>query len=214
MIVHHKKAVFRLLQNINSQTICRSMCQKIIGTDESSEQRKRVTLKTKERLKTSAIPPIYTKTGDKGNSSLFTGERRTKTDDVFEALGTIDELSSHIGLALALGSKDPTLSYLEELQRIQCILQDIGSVVATPNSSARKSHQDKVTFSNRHTSELENWIDEYSKVLPPLQNFILPGGSVTSATLHVARTICRRAERRVIPLVQAGEIDNEALIYL
>ena len=129
-----------------------------------------------------------------------------------EALGTIDELSSYIGLALAQESKD--LSYLEELQRIQCILQDIGSVVATPNSSARKSHQDKVTFSNRHTSELENWIDEYSKVLPPLQNFILPGGSVTSATLHVARTICRRAERRVIPLVQAGEIDNEALIYL
>jgi cob(I)alamin adenosyltransferase len=57
-------------------------------------------------------------------------------------------------------------------------------------------------------------IAKYSKVLPPLQNFILPGGSVTSATLHVARTICRRAERRVIPLVQAGEIDNEALIYL
>ena len=194
--------------------MCRSMCQKIIGTDDTSEQRKRVTLKTKERPKNSVIPPIYTKTGDKGNSSLFTGERRTKTDDVFEALGTIDELSSHIGLALALGSKDPTLSYLEELQRIQCILQDIGSVVATPNSSARKSHQDKVTFSNRHTSELEQWIDEYSKVLPPLQNFILPGGSVTSATLHVARTICRRAERRVIPLVQAEEIDNEALIYL
>ena len=150
--------------------------------------------------------------GDKGSSALFTGERRSKSDDVFEALGTIDELSSHIGLAMATANQSKP--YLEELQRIQCILQDIGSVVATPNSSARQTHRDKVTFSNRHTNELEEWIDEYSKVLPPLANFILPGGSETSSNLHIARTVCRRAERRVTPLVKEDEIDPEALKYL
>ena len=151
--------------------------------------------------------------GDKGSSALFTGERRSKSDEVFEALGTIDELSSHIGLAMAT-TANQTTPFLEELQRIQCILQDIGSVVATPYSSARQTHRDKVTFSKRHTDELEEWIDEYSKVLPPLANFILPGGSATSSNLHIARTVCRRAERRVTPLVNTDEIDPEALKYL
>lgn len=191
-----------------SPILARSMCQQI--TDLELNVRKKVTLKTKDR--SSSFPKIYTKTGDKGSSALFTGERRSKSDDVFEALGTIDELSSHIGLAMA--SANPSKPYLEELQRIQCILQDIGSVVATPNSSARASHREKVTFSSRHTNELEEWIDQYSKQLPPLTNFILPGGSMTSANLHVARTVCRRAERRVTPLVEKEEIDSEAFRYL
>lgn len=174
------------------------------------EQKKKVTLKTKDR--SVIMPKIYTKTGDNGRSSLFTGERRPKSDEIFEALGSVDELSSNIGLAMATANNHH--SYLEQLERIQCILQDVGALVATPSSSARKSHLDRVAFNSRHTVELEEWIDEYTKELPPLENFILPGGSLTSASLHVARTVCRRAERRVAPLVEKDEIDREALKYL
>ena len=71
-----------------------------------------------------------------------------------------------------------------------------------------------VEFNDRHTNDLEEWIDEYTKVLPPLESFILPGGSITSANLHVARSVCRRAERRLQPLVSDNEIDIEAMKYI
>lgn len=185
----------------------RSYCQNIDSEDGKSK--KKITLRTKER---STAPKIYTKTGDSGRSSLFTGERRPKSDAFFEALGTIDELTSNIGLAMA--HANPKFPYNDQLQRIQCILQDIGSLVATPHSSARKAHRDKIMFSSRHTNELEEWIDDYTKELPPLENFILPGGSATSSNLHVARAVCRRAERKVLPLVDQEEVDPEALKYL
>merc|ERR1712141_134097 len=80
---------------------------------------------------------------------------------------------------------------------------------------ARKSHLDKIpTLNNRHTTGLEEWIDDYSNKLPPLENFILPGGGKTSATLHVARSVCRRAERSVQPLVDMDEVNVEVLTYL
>ena len=95
------------------------------------------------------------------------------------------------------------------------LFSDVGSCLATPNSSARKSHIDKVpSLSSRHTAELEEWIDEYTKNLPPLENFILPGGGKTSASLHIARAVCRRAERSVQPLVDMGEVDSEVLGYI
>ena len=175
----------------------------------SEDPKKKVTLKTKDR---SSLPKIYTKTGDGGKSSLFTGERRSKSDIIFEALGTIDELSSHLGLVIA--TADPDFAYLDQLQRIQCILQDIGSLVATPNSSARAAHKERVVFNDRHTNDLEEWIDEYTKVLPPLESFILPGGSLASSNLHVARSVCRRAERRLEPLVAEKEIEIEAMKYM
>jgi len=156
---------------------------------------------------------IYTKTGDKGTSSLFTGERRPKSDGVFEALGATDELSSNIGMAIAL-SEEKNHPYVSQLQRIQCILQDIGSSVATPASSARESHIQKVGFSGRHTEELEVWIDEFTEELPALTNFILPGGGAISSQIHICRAVCRRAERRISPLVESKECDAETLKYV
>ena len=159
------------------------------------------------------IPKIYTKTGDGGNSSLYTGERRHKTDKVFQALGDVDELSCQIGLAreMALMSSIEH-PFVEQLVRVQCILQDINSVVATPASSTRDSHKANVGVSERHA--VEEWIDEYTESLPPLENFILPGGGVVAAQIHVVRTTCRRAERRVVGLVGEGEYEAEAGRYL
>lgn len=195
------------------------------ATAESSSKGEKKPLRVKV-----AYPRIYTRTGDKGMSSLFTGERRKKSDDVFEALGTTDELSSHIGVAremalLAEGDHPgERTAYADQLQRVQCLLQDVGAFLATPKNSADPDGVDRASkaskelrsqrFSRRHVDELEEWIDELSSRLPPLDNFILPGGGVTSATLHVARGVCRRAERRIVPLVDSGHVEPEVLKYV
>jgi len=161
------------------------------------------------------LPKIYTKTGDKGRSSLYTGERRAKDDRIFSALGAIDELSCQVGLARELGrSKSLDTGIIDQLERVQCLLQDIGSCVATPMSSARPAHLKRTGFNSQHTIELEGWIDDYTSNLPPLENFILPGGGVVAATVHVARAVCRRAEREVTPLVSEEECEAEVGRYL
>lgn len=161
-------------------------------------------------------PKIYTRTGDKGRSSLYTGERRAKSDRVFAALGAVDELSCQLGLAkeLATAGQAAEQDWTEQLVRVQCILQDIGSCVATPASSAREAHLAAVGLTDRHSKELEEWIDAYTETLPPLENFILPGGGVLAAQLHLARAAARRAEREVVPLVEEGECVPEAGRYL
>ncbi|CAB4061406.1 MMAB [Lepeophtheirus salmonis] len=194
----------RLLRS--SPLLCRALPIRSYSTPVEEPQ-------TTKNRKSSKYPRIYTRTGDKGTSSLYTGERREKSDVVFEALGTTDELSSHIGLAYAYAAENGH-PYLDNLERIQCLLQDIGSTIATPKSSARDTHLKKTEFNPEHTQELEEWIDEYSKNLPPLKNFILPGGGKTSASLHIARSVCRRSERRVTPLVLEGQMEGEALKYL
>ncbi|XP_016143860.1 cob(I)yrinic acid a,c-diamide adenosyltransferase, mitochondrial-like isoform X1 [Sinocyclocheilus grahami] len=159
------------------------------------------------------IPKIYTKTGDKGFSSTFTGERRPKEDHIFDALGTTDELSSAIGLAREF-CIDRGQSFTDQLEKIQCVLQDVGSNIATPRSSARDSHIKKTKFSSQAVIELERWIDSFTEELPPLTNFILPSGGKSSAALHVARAACRRAERCVAAVVRSGETDPEVAKYL
>ncbi|XP_004636409.1 cob(I)yrinic acid a,c-diamide adenosyltransferase, mitochondrial [Octodon degus] len=163
--------------------------------------------------KTHKIPKIYTKTGDKGFSSTFTGERRPKDDQVFEALGTTDELSSAIGFAMELVTEKGH-AFAEELQKIQCTLQDVGAALATPQSSAREAHLKHTAFEAGPILELEQWIDSYSRQLPPLTAFILPSGGKSSSALHFCRAVCRRAERRVVPLVQMGETDANVAKFL
>ncbi|NXJ82182.1 MMAB protein, partial [Trogon melanurus] len=149
----------------------------------------------------------------KGFSSTFTGERRPKGDRIFEALGATDELSSAIGLAGEFGSEKGH-AFVEQLHKVQCMLQDVGSNIATPLSSAREAHLKRTSFSEKPVLELEQWIDSYSEQLPPLRAFILPSGGKSSAALHFSRAVCRRAERCVVPLVQAGEADPNVAKYL
>ncbi|XP_036952960.1 corrinoid adenosyltransferase [Acanthopagrus latus] len=159
------------------------------------------------------IPKIYTKTGDKGFSSTFTGERRPKEDHIFEALGNTDELSSAIGLAREF-CVDKGHTFTDQLDKIQCILQDVGSNIATPRSSARESHTKRTKFTAAPIADLETWIDKFTAELPPLTNFILPSGGKSSAALHLARTVCRRAERSVAPIVRSGEADPDVAKFL
>ncbi|GET89080.1 hypothetical protein, conserved [Leishmania tarentolae] len=162
---------------------------------------------------------VYTKTGDNGTSALFTGERRRKADAVFEALGAIDELSSHVGLARAMlrstaerREHDETMMIM--LAEIQQELLNAGTVVATPTakhleegtSQQMTEMMECYRFAEK-TEELAKNIDIIDSRLAPLRVFILPGGgNVVSAQLHVCRTTCRRAERRMVRL---GELYGE-----
>ena len=156
---------------------------------------------------------IYTKTGDKGTTSLFTGERRPKNDPIFEALGTNDELSSALGLAREFCIDANNSRILSKLEEIQCILQDIGSHIATPLSSSSDKHKSRTEFTGS-IEDLENWIDAYTEELPPLRNFILPSGGKSSASLHVARSTCRRLERSMLPILERGDIHNDVYKYV
>jgi ATP:cob(I)alamin adenosyltransferase len=156
---------------------------------------------------------IYTKTGDKGSSSLYSGERRGKDDTVFAALGDVDELNSVIGVAREYTTSiDATLG--EQLEIIQSRLLDIGSAVATPIPSSNDSKLQRVAFDPTATSHLEEWIDAWTSELPALTQFILPSGGPAASFLHMSRSVCRRAERSVIPLARAGSTDEAVAVYL
>jgi cob(I)alamin adenosyltransferase len=160
------------------------------------------------------IPKIYTKTGDKGTSSLFTGERRRKDDQIFNALGDTDELNSILGLARQY-CLESSHDFNDRLTKIQSTLLDIGSFIATPKTSATENQLARLsTFPSSLVEELEKWIDEYQEQLPPLKNFILPSGGKTAATLHLARSVCRRLERSLPQFVNDGNLDHIVAVYI
>jgi cob(I)alamin adenosyltransferase len=158
---------------------------------------------------------IYTKTGDKGETSLFSGQRVLKDDPFIEALGSVDECNSAIGTALSLLPNDPQLHLTKkQLETIQHTLFDLGAAIATPLSQASASKVERTRFDQEGIEFLEKWIDQMEEQLPQLHTFILPGGHPAGAFLHLARSICRRAERDVIPLSRKADISKNVTIYL
>lgn len=159
---------------------------------------------------------IYTKTGDKGASSLFNGERRKKTDPFFAALGDVDEVNACIGLAsahCATAKENPGKEKLiEQLGEVQSRLLDVGSAVATPLESSSDRKIAIAQFAQEHSEQLEQWIDELDSELPALTTFILPSGGQASAQLHIARAVCRRAERAVVVLDDA--VPDSVRVYM
>lgn len=159
---------------------------------------------------------IYTRSGDDGETSLFGGRRVPKSDLRIEAYGCVDELNATIGLARALLAEAVPSDELDrQLARVQDRLFNVGADLATPHHAASQrtqSHLQRVEES--WVGELEGAIDAVEGRLEPLNSFILPGGTVGAAVLHVARTVCRRAERRVVTLSEREEINPVVVVYL
>ena len=154
---------------------------------------------------------IYTKTGDKGSTGLFGGGRVPKDDIRVEAYGDVDELNAVIGMARSI----ETMPRIDEvLVPIQRDLFAIGALLATPDRDKMAQHLEKARIDEARIGELERAIDEGDAELEPLRSFILPGGTPKAAALHVARTVCRRAERRVVKLQREVELPPLAVIYL
>ena len=150
---------------------------------------------------------LYTKAGDEGETSLYNGEKHRKSSEYFAVLGDIDELSCFIGLALAASREAQHTAELPyaidmELTEIQSRLLDIGSSIASPQVGS-EPRAARLKFTSHLTAGLEAWMDNMDKALPPLTNFILPGGTKISAYLHVCRAIARRAERSYVALLDS-----------
>lgn len=150
------------------------------------------------------MPRIYTRTGDAGDTGLFGGGRVSKDDPRVEAYGTVDEANSALGL-LAAQLDDELASAVRSMQHA---LFDIGAELATPQPG-------RVTaVTPEQVAALEHLIDRWDDALPPLRQFILPGGSAASAAAHLARAVVRRAERRTVTLARTAAINPEILRYL
>ncbi|HKE02142.1 MAG TPA: cob(I)yrinic acid a,c-diamide adenosyltransferase [Planctomycetota bacterium] len=155
------------------------------------------------------ITKVYTRSGDDGSTALGGGQRLPKDALRIEAYGTVDELNSAIGVALAGGLVPEAAAALRPMQND---LFHLGSDLCVLESDKAKRPVPRIE--ERHVTELERLMDRLSEELEPLENFILPGGSPGAAALHLARTICRRAERRVVALARAEEVGPWAVRYL
>ena len=155
------------------------------------------------------LTTLYTRKGDEGETSLGGGQRVPKDSARVTAYGTVDELNSAIGVAIAQGL---SARLLEMLSVIQNELFHLGSDLAFREEDKRAYRLPQIE--ERHVTQLEQWIDELIEATGSLRNFILPGGSIGAAQLHVARTICRRAERVVLTLAREEPIGGLVMAYL
>lgn len=154
---------------------------------------------------------IYTRTGDAGSTGLFGGGRVPKDHIRVEAYGDVDELNAAIGMARAVEMM-PRID--EVLVPIQRDLFAIGALLATPDREKMETQLAKARIDDTRIAELERAVDDAEEELDPLKSFILPGGTPKSAALHVARTVCRRAERHVVRLQHEEDLPPLAVIYL
>ncbi len=152
---------------------------------------------------------IYTRTGDDGTSALATGERRPKSDLRFETIGTIDELNAHVGLTRQEAATLPD-GLDAMLGRIQNDLFDLGADLATPEKPGRE----RLRLVATQVARLEAEIDTLNAGLAPLTSFVLPGGTPAAATLHLCRTVARRAERLAVALAAREPLNPEATRYI
>jgi cob(I)alamin adenosyltransferase len=154
---------------------------------------------------------IYTRTGDAGDTGLFGGGRVAKDDPRVEAYGDVDELNAVLGMARAV-ERMPRID--EVLVPVQRDLFAIGALLATPDREKMAQHLEKARIDEGRVAELERAIDDAESELEPLRAFIVPGGAPKAAALHVARTVCRRAERHVVTLQRSVELPALVVIYL
>ena len=154
---------------------------------------------------------IYTRTGDEGDTGFFGGGRVPKDHPRVEAYGEIDELNAAIGLARSI---EPMPRIDEVLVPVQRDLFSLGALLATPDREKMREQLAKARLDNERIAQLERAIDDCDAELEPLKAFVLPGGTPKAAALHVARTVCRRAERRVVTLMRDDEVPSLAGIYL
>jgi cob(I)alamin adenosyltransferase len=152
---------------------------------------------------------IYTGVGDEGETALFDGSHVSKSEARVDAYGEVDELNATLGVALAAGLDDDLCEMVTHLQRD---LFALGAHLADPRPGVA-DRVPKATFGRVDVERLEGWIDGLEEALPPLTQFILPGGGPAGAALHHARTVCRRAERRIVAFGQAT-VDGEILRYV
>jgi cob(I)alamin adenosyltransferase len=156
---------------------------------------------------------LYTRSGDDGTTGLFGGGRVGKDHPRIEAYGTVDELNACLGLAAAAcGEREAEQRFREILTAIQSRLFDIGADLATPQESPYRDRLPEV--GQRHVEEMERWIDEVDGKIPPIRNFVLPGGTELASRLHLARTICRRAERLIVAFGHAEPVGEDVIKFL
>lgn len=163
-----------------------------------------------------ALNRIYTKRGDMGETSLAGGQRVPKDSLRIEAYGTVDELNAFVGLAAVACQEqigqDPQIGLLVAIiQRVQHELFNLGSILATMPENV---HPKQARITPAEVEQLEREINAMNEDLPPLRSFVLPGGTRLNACLHIARTVCRRAERLVVSLAQESSVPREVLQYL
>jgi len=156
---------------------------------------------------------IYTKTGDDGTTGLGSGERRPKYDLRVAAYGTVDETNAAIGVARLHLASEPEVSAI--LLRVQNDLFDLGADLAAPENPA-KPNRERLRVTDSQVERLEKDIDKLNEALSPLTSFVLPGGEASAAHLHLARTVCRRAERLTVELAAREEekVGAPAIRYL